>query len=247
MSSFTITAIINGKKYRGDLTINYGEDHLSLSLFSNPIDYFFCKYIYYSPFNGIQPHLKFVKFINVTNISKNDNELHVQYTIETKLYVLHIKAKSINDAMLLEQDLVEKRDYYKRKFEIEKSIKAKYRSGIVDDIHHKGFEKLVGELFDFMGYSVYVTGGSGDGGVDLSGKNRQTNQKIIIQCKRYKGKVDIGSVRDFYGALMHTKADKGFIVTTGNFTEPAFVWVKDKPIDLIDGKRLKELLHTYYK
>jgi restriction system protein len=67
---------------------------------------------------------------------------------------------------------------------------------------------------------------------------------VIFQCKRYKGSVSAGQVRDFRGAMVG-RADKGLLITTGNFTKDA---VREATrdgapaIDLIDGELLIERL-----
>ena len=98
-----------------------------------------------------------------------------------------------------------------------------------------------------MGYSVIRVGGTSDGGIDLKCSNFSTNEKAIVQCKRYSGKVGIGVIRDFYGTLIHSKVDKGFVVTTNDFTKEAKEWSKGKPIVLIDSKKLSDLMMNYYK
>ena len=98
-----------------------------------------------------------------------------------------------------------------------------------------------------MGYSVTHVDGSGDGGIDLKCLNYSTGEKVIVQCKRYSGKVGIGSIRDFYGALIHSRADKGYIFTTSEFTKETKIWVHDKPIELVDSYKLSQLMMQYYK
>ena len=60
-------------------------------------------------------------------------------------------------------------------------------------------------------------------------------EKWVIQCKRWRGTVGEPVVRDLYGVLHHEKADKGAIITTGQFTESAREWARGKPIVLYDG------------
>lgn len=113
---------------------------------------------------------------------------------------------------------------------------------IFDKITPKNFERLVGKIFERMGYSVQITGSTGDEGIDLICTRRGEYEKIIVQCKRYKGKVGAPTIRDFYGALLHSKASKGYIVTTGHFTSNASNWAKGKPIELINRENLIRLL-----
>jgi restriction system protein len=64
---------------------------------------------------------------------------------------------------------------------------------------------------------------------------------VLFQCKRYKGSVGPGEIRDFRGAMVG-RADKGLFITTGSFT-PAAVKEATRdgapPIDLIDGEHLQ--------
>ena len=97
---------------------------------------------------------------------------------------------------------------------------------------------------------VEVTGKSGDGGIDGKGIVKISgflSFHVIFQCKRYKGSVTSSQIRDFRGA-MQGRADKGLMITTGNFTRDA---IKEAtrdgapPIDLIDGEILCEKLKEF--
>lgn len=108
------------------------------------------------------------------------------------------------------------------------------------------FERLVQRLLREGGFiQVEVTGRSGDGGIDGKGLMRLgdfLSFNVFFQCKRYQGSVRVEQVRDFRGAL-DGRADRGLLVTTGNFTRDA---VKEATregataIDLIDGAQLVE-------
>src|SRR5690606_28115563 len=70
---------------------------------------------------------------------------------------------------------------------------------------------------------------------------------VYFQCKRYKGSVGAGEVRDFRGALQR-RGEKGILMTTGAFTSAAKAEASRDgatPVDLIDGDRLCELLKQY--
>ena len=67
---------------------------------------------------------------------------------------------------------------------------------------------------------------------------------VMFQCKRYQGSVSVNQVRDFRGAMVG-RADKGLLVTTGNFTKDAIrEAIRDgaPPIDLVDGDQLMDKL-----
>ncbi len=112
------------------------------------------------------------------------------------------------------------------------------------------FERLARRLLREAGFiSATVTGKSGDGGIDGIGVYRLSlvSFPVFFQCKRYKGSVGAGAVRDFRGA-MSGRGDKGLLITTGNFTaEAKSEATRDgaPPIDLIDGERLCDLLKDY--
>jgi restriction endonuclease Mrr len=109
-----------------------------------------------------------------------------------------------------------------------------------------GFERLAQRLLreaDFI--SVNVTGRSGDGGIDGLGIYRLSllSFPVFVQCKRYRGSVGSGAVRDFRGA-MAGRGDKGLLITTGTFTADAKAEsTRDgaPPVDLIDGLTVCDL------
>jgi restriction system protein len=122
---------------------------------------------------------------------------------------------------------------------------------VLYNITPAAFERLSQRLLRESGfYQVEVTGKVGDGGIDGKGIVRVSGLlsfHVIFQCKRYKGSVTPSQIRDFRGA-MQGRADKGIVITTGNFTREAIKEANRDgapPIDLIDGEmlcdKLKEL------
>ena len=110
------------------------------------------------------------------------------------------------------------------------------------------FERLTQRLLRESGFiQVEVTGRSGDGGIDGKGIMRLgglLSFHVIFQCKRYSGSVSVSQVRDFRGAMVG-RADKGLLITTGNFTKDAInEATRDgaPAIDLIDGDQLIDKL-----
>jgi len=112
------------------------------------------------------------------------------------------------------------------------------------------FERLAKRLLREAGFiSATVTGRSGDGGIDGLGVYRLSlvSFPVFYQCKRYRGSVSSGAVRDFRGA-MAGRGDKGLLITTGSFTADAKAEATRDgapPVDLIDGDRLCDLLKEY--
>lgn len=110
-----------------------------------------------------------------------------------------------------------------------------------------GFERLCQRLLRESGFEkVQITGKSGDGGLDGIGilqVNPFVSFKVLFQCKRYSGAVNVSQVRDFRGAMMG-RADKGIILTTGAFTSDARKEaVRDgvPPIELVDGEKMLDM------
>lgn len=122
---------------------------------------------------------------------------------------------------------------------------------ILADISAAAFERLIQRLLRESGFSqVEVTGRSGDGGIDGKGLLRVggfLGFHVLFQCKKWKGSVGAGVVRDFRGAMVG-RADKGLLITTGSFTKDA---VREATrdgapaIDLIDGEQLAAKLKEF--
>jgi len=115
-------------------------------------------------------------------------------------------------------------------------------------IDPSAFERLCQRLLRELGFqNVEVTGRANDGGIDGKGMLRLggvLSFHVIFQAKRYKGTVSPSIVRDFRGAMVG-RADKGLIITTGNFSREAKREASRDgapPIDLMDGKDLAEKL-----
>jgi restriction system protein len=135
--------------------------------------------------------------------------------------------------------------------EIEAEVTPSWRDEAMTYLLHmdpSAFERLTQRLLRESGFTqVEVTGRSGDGGIDGKGIMRLgglLSFHVIFQCKRYQGSVSSPQVRDFRGAMVG-RADKGLLITTGNFTKDA---IKEAtrdgapPIDLVDGDQLIDKL-----
>lgn len=109
-------------------------------------------------------------------------------------------------------------------------------------IDWREFEMLVGEAFRRQGYSVQETGlGGADGGIDLM--LRKDGAMTLVQCKQWRTKlVDVRVVREMYGLLGHHHADAVKIVAIGSYTDAAEQFVQGKPIELIHGSALLEMV-----
>jgi|GEM_PF-4955064 len=109
------------------------------------------------------------------------------------------------------------------------------------------FERLVSELLSRMGYITQLTKSSHDGGIDVIAMNPQplVGGKVVVQCKRYSGTVGSPIVRDLYGVVHSEQASKGVLITTSDFSPDAYSFAEGKPVELINGSKLTELLRQY--
>lgn len=114
----------------------------------------------------------------------------------------------------------------------------------IKSLSWKEFEELVGEAYRRKGYLVVENHGTGaDGGIDL--RLRKSGNLILVQCKRWKtNKVDVRVVREMYGLMTAECASAAIIITSGLFTQEARLFAEDKPIDLVEGHQLVDLIRS---
>ncbi len=119
--------------------------------------------------------------------------------------------------------------------------------GTLRMIRWREFEELVGEAYRRQGYMVTETGGGGaDGGVDLILK--KNGEKLLVQCKHWKNdKVGVKVVRELYGIVAAESASGGIVISSGTFTQEAKDFARGKPIDLLDGSELLNLIAEVQK
>ncbi|MFD6797876.1 restriction endonuclease [Streptomyces cyaneofuscatus] len=109
------------------------------------------------------------------------------------------------------------------------------------------FEGLVADLFRAMGMQAVTTQRSNDGGVDVDALDPTPIRggKIVVQVKRYRHTVPPTAVRDLYGTVQDAGANKGVLVTTSHFGPGAHTFANGKPLELVAGSELVDLLHRH--
>lgn len=131
------------------------------------------------------------------------------------------------------------------------SFKSKHRIKLLDkqsgidsirDMSWQDFELLVGEAFRRKGFEVKENGGGGaDGGIDLV--LTKNGKKSIVQCKRWKTfSIGVPLIRELYGVMTSERANDCIFVSSGNYTAEARLFAENKPIWLIDGSELLEMV-----
>lgn len=93
----------------------------------------------------------------------------------------------------------------------------------LEDMTGTEFENLIEKLLIKMGLEVETTKVSGDGGIDLIARSKDTffSGRYIVQCKRWSSSIGEPVIRDLYGAVTHERANKGILITNSNFTTSA--------------------------
>jgi restriction system protein len=112
----------------------------------------------------------------------------------------------------------------------------------IRQLHWRNFEELVAEAYRRQGYRVTEGGFGADGGIDL--ELMKDDERVLVQCKQWKvQKVGVSVVREMFGVLSASNADKVIIICSGFFTQQAIDFATDKPIILIDDNELLSLIH----
>lgn len=108
-------------------------------------------------------------------------------------------------------------------------------------------EEQVYKLLVAMGMQATTTKVTGDGGLDIVAYSETPifSGKYIVQCKDWAGSVGEPVLRDLFGLVISEGANKGIIITTGQFTSAAEKFADGKPLELIDGNKLKLLFQQY--
>ena len=112
----------------------------------------------------------------------------------------------------------------------------------IRDLSWRQFEELVAEAFRRDGYAVIENTHAGaDGGVDI--RLRKGGESYLVQCKNWrKQRIGVATVREMFGVLVAESAREVFVVCSGTFTADAARFAKGKPINLVDGDKLMEMV-----
>lgn len=118
----------------------------------------------------------------------------------------------------------------------------------IGEIHWRKFEELISECFVKSGHKVEIGPGSNDDGVDIRVWNESVERhpEYIIQCKRYKSKIDKVTVKGLYADVLEEKATTGLLVTTSEFSPGArsTIAARNYPIKEVNGEKISLWLKT---
>ena len=103
------------------------------------------------------------------------------------------------------------------------------------------FEQLVGQVFRGRGYEVSRSEPGPDGGVDLVAT--KDSERVLVQCKHWRAQsVGVKVVRELHGVVAAQGASRGYVVTSGVFTQEAWSFAQLCNIELVDGEKLGSLI-----
>jgi DUF2075 family protein len=120
------------------------------------------------------------------------------------------------------------------------------------DMSPRKFEELVCELLRDMGYDVYLTPGTRDGGKDIIAVSKlPCGKKVatIVECKRYKADhlIGIDVLRQFMYTIISHKVNAGLITTTSDFSGEAYKMQKEVKwqLELHNFRHVHDWLSNY--
>jgi restriction system protein len=99
------------------------------------------------------------------------------------------------------------------------------------ELSWRDFEYLIGELLEREGWSIQVTRGSKDGGIDVIAVRQDPiigSVMTLWQAKKYSllRKVRLSEVRELSAIRAEEKATKALMVTTSHLTRGALEWIR---------------------
>jgi restriction system protein len=116
-------------------------------------------------------------------------------------------------------------------------------------LHWREFEYLVSALYRAQKYETLVTPPSKDRGKDVVASKASPPEELFIQCKNWRGKVDVEVASALVGRVEMARATRGVLIATSGFTAgPASATelaTAHPRLELIDGAHLVQLLNQH--
>jgi HJR/Mrr/RecB family endonuclease len=123
---------------------------------------------------------------------------------------------------------------------------AEFNQELLDELEWRRFEQLVLWYFEKAGFNAKRSRVGADGGVDIL-VSRPTEAKpfAFVQCKSWTArKVGVKEARELYGVMAAAKIEKGYLITSGDFTKEAHEFAANKELKLVGGSYLLEKIKT---
>ena len=129
-----------------------------------------------------------------------------------------------------------------KRLDVRRLRQTKNQLDALRNMDWQNFELLVADGFRRLGYDVdnrgwYVPNSR----VHIS--LQKDGERTLVECRQWQvPQVGLGPVRELYSTLVSEHADGAVLITSGTFSAEAEAYVRDKPIGLIDGRGLLELV-----
>lgn len=120
----------------------------------------------------------------------------------------------------------------------------------INEINWRKFEALTCEFFHKNGYYVEIGEGRDDDGIDARIWSKEENKTdppaILIQCKRYRSKIEKMVVKSLYADVLEYGAQSGLIVTTSSLSPGAekTCIARKYPIEQANRESLKKWIEN---
>lgn len=110
----------------------------------------------------------------------------------------------------------------------------------VDRMSGIEFEMFLKNHFEALGYKAATTPKTGDYGADLVLVRHR--ERIVLQAKRYAGKIGIAAIQQIVAAKSYYGAGKAIVVTNSYFTKNAAVLARKTGVELWDRNKLQKIM-----
>lgn len=112
------------------------------------------------------------------------------------------------------------------------------QASVLSEMKWQEFALLVAEGFKLKGYIVKERRGrAADEGFDL--ELIRGGERALVHCRKWRAaKVPVHTLQEFQRVMTTKAASRGFVVTSGWFTEDARAFARGRSIELIDAPRL---------
>jgi hypothetical protein len=114
-------------------------------------------------------------------------------------------------------------------------------AGRFDDLDGDKFEALIKRLYEGAGYTVQLTGGTGDQGGDLVVVRDDAKKVIQAKCRSKLG-VGNDAVQQVVAAKAIYNCPEAVVITNSTFTPEAEELARVRGVELVDGKLLRSRL-----
>jgi len=193
----------------------------------------------------------FLKTENIKAIAElYDIDIIIYNDVEITENVLnyYIQNKDFYNSKKILEHLIEIEPYHQSiktySFEIQKLKaydKIKSTSTIqIDNLNELSgieFEELIKNQFIKLGFRAETTKKSGDYGADLTIETKNKT-RIVVQCKRFKSKVNLKAIQEVVGAISFYGCDTGIVITNSTFFKSAINLSESNEIELWDHSKL---------